>query len=115
MRNLFVLAAVGLIVYTIIDVLRSDESERFGVHRVLWLVFIVVLPVIGSLAWLALRRVARSAHQRGDGPPRPRPAAGPVAPDDDPEFLWRLEQQRRRADRDRAAGDPKPEDPRPEV
>ncbi|MFI2754436.1 PLD nuclease N-terminal domain-containing protein [Cellulomonas sp. P22] len=115
MRNLFVLAAVGLIVYTIIDVLRSDESERFGVHRILWLVFIVVLPVIGSLAWLVLRRLARSASRRGGGAPRPRTASGPVAPDDDPEFLWRLEQQRRRAERDRPAGDHQPEDPRPDA
>lgn len=113
MRNLLAFAAVGLIVYTIFDVLRSEDSERFGVNRFVCLAFIVVLPVVGSIAWLVLRQMARSSHagQRPAGAPRP---SGPVAPDDDPEFLWRLEQQRRRADRDRSV-DEHPDEPRPEA
>ncbi|MCC2309540.1 PLD nuclease N-terminal domain-containing protein [Cellulomonas chengniuliangii] len=108
MRNLLALAAVALIVYTIFDVLRSDEAERFGVHKLIWLAFIVVLPVIGSVAWLVLRQMARS---RSAGPARSPGAAAP-APDDDPEFLWRLEQQRRRADREQSREHP--DEPRPE-
>ncbi|WP_066582276.1 PLD nuclease N-terminal domain-containing protein [Cellulomonas timonensis] len=111
MRNLLALAAVALIVYTIFDVLRSDEAERFGVHKLIWLAFIVVLPVVGSIAWLVMRQMARSSRTAGPAG-SPRTMAAP-APDDDPEFLWRLEQQRRRADRERSGEHP--DEPRPEA
>jgi hypothetical protein len=100
-RNLLALAALGLIVYTVIDVVRSDERERLGLHKVLWVAFIVLLPLLGSVTWLLVRRTPRRDAAR-------RPGIGhvphaPLAPDDDPEFLWRLEQDRRR--REREAGD----------
>lgn len=98
MRNLLVLAVVGLIVYTVIDVARSDERERLGLHRLLWIAFIVLLPVLGSVTWLVVRRTPHRGAGRGPGIGQVPQA--PLAPDDDPEFLWRLEQDRRRRARD---------------
>lgn len=98
MRYLPFLVAIGLVVYTVIDVVRSDDETRQGVHPALWVAFMVVLPVIGSLAWLAVRRPPRRRTARGPGIGRvPR---APVAPDDDPEFLWRLEEEQRRRARE---------------
>ncbi|NMR18785.1 PLD nuclease N-terminal domain-containing protein [Cellulomonas fimi] len=104
MRNLLYLVLIGLVVYTIVDVVRSEDRERAGMPKALWIVLIVVFPLIGSIAWLAVSRAMRS---RGAGVSRgggwgsaPTTPAGPVAPDDDPEFLWLLEQHRRQAERE---------------
>jgi Phospholipase_D-nuclease N-terminal len=125
MRNLLAVAVVGLVVYTIIDVVRSEAEERYGIARALWILLIVVLPVVGSITWLVARQAARSrgaggaggsgggGSRRGPSPSGPRRPPGPLAPDDDPEFLWRLEQQQRRRRKDDADGAPPaaPSDP----
>lgn len=102
-RNLLFLLFIGLIVYTVIDVVRSENDERLGLHPAIWVLAILLFPLLGSVIWLAVSRGVRArpqgpARDRGRRPPRP--SAGPVAPDDDPEFLWRLEQRQRQADRD---------------
>jgi hypothetical protein len=114
MRNLLFLVGLGLVIYTVIDVIKSDRDERSGVAAPLWILLIVLLPVVGSIGWLVASRSARA--RRPDGgtggggggirPPTrgPRRPSGPVAPDDDPEFLWRLAQQQRRAQRGQSDG-----------
>jgi hypothetical protein len=74
----------------------SDEHRRRGVPTPVWLL-IVLVPVLGGVLWLVMSRGAPSAGQRG-------PARGPVAPDDDPEFLRRLDLERRRREQ-QARGD----------
>jgi Phospholipase_D-nuclease N-terminal len=104
-RVLLVLLAVGLAVYALVDLASSDEDERGGIPKWLWVVLIVLLPFVGAIAWILVRRSQRSAARYGAGgrPGRPwaarRRRSGPVAPDDDPEFLWRLEQEQRRQGR----------------
>jgi len=107
---------VGLVIYTIIDVLRSEAQERYGIARPLWVLLILALPVVGSVVWLVARQAARArgaggggtggggGTRRGPSPRGPRRPSGPVAPDDDPEFLWRLSQQQRRAQQERGTG-----------
>ncbi|MFS0702698.1 PLDc N-terminal domain-containing protein [Cellulomonas sp. 179-A 4D5 NHS] len=113
MRNLLALVVVGLIVYTVIDVTRSDERERLGLHKVLWVAFMVLVPVLGSVTWLLVRRTP--GRRTGRGPGLGTVPQAPLAPDDDPEFLWRLEQERRRREREAGgtgAGEPAdPTDP----
>lgn len=104
---LLVLLAVGLAVYALVDLASSDEDERGGIPKWLWVVLIVLLPFVGAIAWILVKRSQRSAPRYGaggrPGSGRPGPArrrrSGPVAPDDDPEFLWRLEQEQRRQGR----------------
>lgn len=105
---LLVLLAVGLAVYALVDLASSDERRRGGIPKWLWVVLIVLLPYLGPVAWILVGRAAsrgpggtgvgRAGGPAGTGPARRR--RGPVAPDDDPDFLWRLEQQRRRQDRE---------------
>jgi hypothetical protein len=116
MRNLLFLILVGLVVYTIIDVIKSDRDERSGVPAPLWILLILALPVVGSIGWLVASRSARARRPDGGSsgggggtrptPPSrgPRRPSGPVAPDDDPEFLWRLAQQQRRARGEASSG-----------
>lgn len=110
-RVLLTLLAVGLAVYALSDCATSDEHDRSGIPKGLWIVMIIFLPFVGPLAWILVSRTQRSRQAAGGGaaPRRPgaggarRRSSGPVAPDDDPDFLWKLEQQRRREARDGSA------------
>lgn len=96
MRYLGTLLLIGLIVFCVIEIVRSDDDERLGVHPALWVLLVVLFPLVGCIVWLAVSRTRRGSRaQRGFPGPAQAPPA-PVAPDDDPEFLWRLEQERRR-------------------
>lgn len=100
----FVLAVV-IWVYALVDCARTPEEEMpYRVPKVVWIILVVVFPFIGAVAWIIVSRVARSQNGGGSGvwssgpsnPERPSAPSGPVAPDDDPEFLFRIEQRRRR-------------------
>lgn len=111
-RVLLALLVIALTVYAATDAWNAQDEDRRGLPRGLWLILILLLPGFGAIAWFALSSQSRRARAGAAGPRRrPAPpagapgaaprAGGPVAPDDDPEFLWRLEQERRRAARDR--------------
>lgn len=107
-RILLILVVVGLMAYALADVWSADEDERGGLPRWLWVLLIVLLPLLGAISWIVVRVTARRsgagpAAGSGSGGSRPKPTrpgprrpSGPVAPDDDPEFLWRLEQEKRK-------------------
>lgn len=106
-RALFFLVIIGLAVYALADIATSDERARRGIPRGAWLL-IALVPLVGAAAWILSSRAARAADGPGSGSGGARPAgggggprrSGPLAPDDDPEFLWRLEQERIRRERE---------------
>ena len=106
-RALFFLVIIGLAVYALADIATSDDRARRGIPRGVWLL-VALVPVVGAVAWILSSRAARAEGGAG-GPGRSggtRPSSGgprrsgPLAPDDDPEFLWRLEQERIRRERE---------------
>ena len=108
-RALAVIAAFALLVYALADFANSDERDRGGIPGWLWIVLIVLLPYFGPLAWISFSRSRR--RNGADSPfpsttrsPKPRRPSGPLAPDDDPEFLWRLAREQQRQGRPGAAG-----------
>ena len=100
-RALLVLAAIGLLVYAVIDCSRTPEQEvPSGVPRSLWLVLVIVVPIIGPLLWIVASRSDENSaggkpRPRGPRPGGPKPGggastrrpSGPLGPDDDPDFL----------------------------
>lgn len=105
-RALFFLVIIGLAVYALSDIATSDDRARRGIPRGAWLL-IALVPVVGAVAWIASSRAARAeGGSGGSGGARPTGGgsgprrSGPLAPDDDPEFLWRLEQERIRRERE---------------
>jgi hypothetical protein len=109
LRVLLPLIAVGLAVYALVDLASSDDEERGGIPKGLWIVLIVLLPFLGPIAWIVVKRSASRGGSRYGATGRPGSSSGgatrrrrsaPVAPDDDPDFLWQLEQQQRRQTRD---------------
>ena len=123
MRYVFLgLITTGMMTYAVIDCVQTEDSRvRLGLPHWFWVVVILVLPFAGAALWLIVSNIMRRRFDSGEGarPSRPRPTRprGPVAPDDDPDFLFRLEQQQRRAaqqkkaEQDPGTADPKPDSP----
>ena len=82
-----VLLGLAFYIYSIIDVLRSDKSLTRTLPKYVWLVIVIVLPILGGLFWLLLGRIWPAGGLGG----RARRGSGPGAPDDDPKFLRKLD------------------------
>ncbi|SEJ13488.1 PLD nuclease N-terminal domain-containing protein [Demequina mangrovi] len=89
LKVLPLLAYIGLVIYALSDLWQRPDREPYGVSRGLWTAMIIFLPFIGALAWIVV-----SMLRPDNGTDR---RSGPVAPDDDPEYLaWLREQTRRK-------------------
>jgi hypothetical protein len=106
-----VLLILALALFALVDCLARDEDEIRGLPKVLWVLVILLFPLLGSVAWFVAGRphgaalpgaglgsgsaasTASSASTRSAADPAAQRA---LAPDDDPEFLRRLDEQRRR-------------------
>jgi hypothetical protein len=97
-RALPVVIAAVLAIYCVVQVVQSRAGTVRVLPRWLWVLVILVVPLLGPIAWL----VAGRPRGRPSPPRRNRP----VAPDDDPDFLRGL-----RDNKPREPGD-KPDDTR---
>ncbi|HEX2149250.1 MAG TPA: PLD nuclease N-terminal domain-containing protein [Actinomycetota bacterium] len=84
------LLSLGLLVFCVLDCMVTDSSLVRNLPKLLWIMLIVFLPPIGSVAWLLLGRPEKARPYPGDARSRPTaPAARPkrpLGPDDDPRF-----------------------------
>mgnify|MGYP000919241711 CR=1 FL=1 len=102
LRIALVVAMLAVTIYAAADWHRTPEDEMPGkIAKPIWLMIILftaTIAAIGPIAWLVLRWVSRAEkaqQKQAEAPKRPS------APDDDPEFLFRLErdiQRKRRED-----------------
>ena len=127
MRAALIVLILALTIYSLLDCARTpEESMPARMPKLLWIVIIVMVTVIGPIAWIIVSRVKAAEDRDGAVEPtvwsskdgtrfrraeRPRP----VAPDDDPEFLRGLEQdiRRQRHHHDESSGE-SPEDSGPD-
>jgi hypothetical protein len=70
----------------LIDCLSSEREDIRGLPRPVWLLLILLVPVIGPLAWFIAGRPA-SLDQRAGVLTGGRGRQRVTAPDDDPDFL----------------------------
>ena len=84
---------VAFTVFTIVDVALIEKSRVRGLPKPGWIVLVVVLPIVGGVLWYAVGRVRTGEAAVGSV------RRGPVAPDDDPEFLRRLNREKAMEDR----------------
>jgi hypothetical protein len=111
LRLLPVLLILALALFALVDCLARDEDEIRNLPKVLWVLVILLFPLLGSVIWFIAGRPHGAALPGGLGSssgdstgeqrfnPFGRGSGGPqraLAPDDDPEFLRRLDEQRRR-------------------
>ncbi|MGF9661106.1 PLD nuclease N-terminal domain-containing protein [Arthrobacter crystallopoietes] len=90
---LLVVVAVAVIVYALIECIRSRPQEVRSISKPAWILTILVVPLIGALLWFLFGR-PRSTPQPQVQQRRP------MAPDDDVAFLRKLEHQRRQQQRE---------------
>lgn len=109
--ELLFLVQLCMLVYCVLNVVTTPGEQCRNLPKAAWLVLVIVLPLLGGIAWLlagrpAGRRRSEVPHKgnRGGGVPpeydRPGRASAPN-PDDDAAFLAQLkaraEQQRKAA------------------
>ncbi len=96
--GLLSIAALGLWIFCIIDVITADASSVRNLEKGWWVLIVLLFSVVGSLVWL----VAGRPQNRGVSLPYKgnRGYAEPTstvsrsrAPDDDPEFLAQVRRQ----------------------
>jgi uncharacterized membrane protein YhdT len=95
LRLLLVLGYIALTVYVIADVAQHPHTKPYGLPKWLWIAAVIVLPFVGAIAWIVIKFIGN-----GDSGAAPR---APRAPDDDPEYLAWLEQQKRRREREKGS------------
>jgi len=85
MVRLAVITAIitlALMIFSIIDCSRTAENNIRSLPKWAWLVIIIFVPAIGSIAWIIAGR------PKGNG--RGRRKRKIVPPDDNPDFLGKL-------------------------
>ena len=79
------IALLGLWLYCIFDVIASDDVLVRNLPKGMWLLIVIFLPDVGSLAWLLLGRPMYAGWRPGDTTRRaPRRVIGPEDRDDFP-------------------------------
>lgn len=99
--GVFGLVLLGLWIFCIIDVITTPEGRCRNLPKVIWVLIVLLLTFVGSIAWLVAGR-SWEPKQLAQRPTAPRRSV-PMNPDDDEEFLAQLraraEEQRKRARR----------------
>jgi hypothetical protein len=105
---ILVAVTVVLTIFAVVDAAVADRTRVRGLPRPAWFIVIVFIPLVGALLWFFVGRPRRADAGRPDQPRRPsggnrrRPSSRPNGPDDDPDFLRRLQ---RDIDKDNKPGE----------
>lgn len=103
------LALIGFWVYCLLDVITTDAATVRNLPKLAWVLLVALFGLLGGVSWLLAGRPARRPWVLGPGgqvgpvdrPPRQsrprpdRPRPRPLAPDDNPEFLRKLDRRLR--------------------
>jgi hypothetical protein len=102
LRVLLFVVPIALAIYALVDLVQTRDEDVQGLPKLAWVALIVLIWVVGPVAWLVAgkrgRRWLPGLSPRPAGPSGGAPGR-PIAPDDDPDFL-------------RGLGRPKPPPPR---
>lgn len=120
-RVIAIVFLIAIVIYAFMLAVRSPQDKMpGGINKWLWAFFTLVPPVLGSIIFLVAFYVTHSKGSRGAAPdflgPRDsrRQQSGPLAPDDDPDFLKKLDDELRRQSYDKRLRDHENEGHRPD-
>lgn len=106
-RVILIVFTLAVTIFAVVDI-ATTRPERFpsgqlpgGISKAFWILIATLTAPLGSLAWIVISRVQLADEKGislGEAFRRSRGGAvaqvpDPIAPDDDPEFLWRLEKE----------------------
>ena len=97
-RGIIAVLSIALTVFALADCVQTEDDKIRGLPKWAWIVLIVLIPWVGPITWLFVGK----ERNLGGGPPRRQ---GPLAPDEDPDFLRRLDEDIRRERRERRERD----------
>ncbi len=90
-RALPALVVIGLLIYCLIDCIQTPDDAVRNLPKWAWIALIVLVSVVGPIAWLVAGRPQRSPSSGFvSGYPEYRRRPTTSAPDDDPDFLREL-------------------------
>ncbi|MEU4221280.1 PLDc N-terminal domain-containing protein [Actinoplanes sp. NPDC026623] len=98
MVRLFVLLVAVQLVLVVLALIGALSADRVrNMPRALWLLVILLIPLLGPLAYFFWGRPVQPPREGGPiRPSSPRPAS----PDDDPDFLRSMDTERSRRERE---------------
>ncbi|MDV9189546.1 PLD nuclease N-terminal domain-containing protein [Streptomyces sp. SR27] len=99
LRALLFILPLALMIYAFIDCLNTPEEEVKHLPKPVWAIVVLLFSVVGAIGWIVAGKERRPRTGRGAG--------GWVAPDDNPEFLKSLKDEKKD---ERAADGPRGED-----
>jgi Phospholipase_D-nuclease N-terminal len=98
MVRLFVFLAAVQLVVLVLALIGSLSADRVRtMPRPLWVLAILVIPLIGPLAYFIW---GRPPAPPSEGGPLRRGSPRPSSPDDDPDFLRKVDTEQSRRDRE---------------
>jgi hypothetical protein len=62
-RALPFLVEIGLLVFCLIDAIQSDEGSIRNLPKAVWILLIILVPLVGGIAWLAVGRPVGSRRE----------------------------------------------------
>ncbi|MEO8527911.1 MAG: PLD nuclease N-terminal domain-containing protein [Pseudolysinimonas sp.] len=83
------LIVVAFMVFTVADIALIDHRRIRTLPRGVWIILAIVLPIVGGVLWIAVGRV-----RAGDAAAQGSMRRMPLAPDDDPAFLGKLNREK---------------------
>ncbi|MFJ8463230.1 PLD nuclease N-terminal domain-containing protein [Streptomyces swartbergensis] len=94
LRVLMFLVPLALSVYAFIDCISTKDDDIRHMPKPLWAILVLLFPLVGSISWLIAGKKRSPAAEgwsgvRGGGRPRQW-----VAPDDNPDFLKSLDEDK---------------------
>lgn len=88
LRALIYILPLALTIFAFIDCLNTPENEAKHLPKIAWVFIILLFWIVGPIVWLAAGKT-RHAPAGGGTPSRGRRTTW-VAPDDNPDFLKSL-------------------------
>ncbi|MFF5159896.1 PLD nuclease N-terminal domain-containing protein [Streptomyces sp. NPDC000348] len=107
LRVLMFLVPLALSVYAFIDCISTKDDDIRHMPKPLWAILVLLFPLVGSISWLI---AGKKRHPAGGAVGSARSRGGGrgqwVAPDDNPEFLKSLDEDKdKNRDKDDKPGD----------
>ncbi|MFA7324877.1 MAG: PLDc N-terminal domain-containing protein [Candidatus Nanopelagicales bacterium] len=81
-----IIVLLAVYIWFIVDVFRSPKSTVRNLPKGIWLLIVIVIPILGGAVWAIFGRTRPIGGGR-------RGRRVPMAPDDDPRFLAKLDEE----------------------